>query len=280
MDNTARSPTPDEAPKNLDAEEREDVSKRKSGSARVVHEVVRAQGDEELDRPALSLLLSGFAAGVAISFSLLTQAFLHARLPQTPGRELITGFGYPIGFIIVVLGRLQLFTESTVTPVLPVAAQPSLHNLTRLMRLWALVLAANLLGTFAVAWLSVHSIVVSPAHRGDMIEVAREMLALDGWATLYHGIPAGFLVASLAWIMPNARGSELLVVLALTYVIGIGGFSHVVVGSTKAWMLWLAGEVTLAHALFGLLLPALIGNVLGGTGLFALLAHGQVRHEM
>lgn len=280
MDEISRGAGMGEPSETLDAEEREDVADRKSGSARVVHEVVRAQGEEELDRPVLSLLLSGFAAGLAISFSLLTQAFLHARLPQTASSELVEGLGYPVGFIIVVLGRLQLFTESTVTPVLPVVSRPSARNLVRLLRLWGLVLAANLLGTLLVAWLCAHSLIVSPVHRGDMIELARELVFHDALTTFYHGIPAGFLVASIAWILPNARGSEVLLVTVIAYIIGIGGFSHVVVGSTKAWMLWLGGEVSLTHALIGLLLPSLLGNILGGTGLFALLAHGQVRHEL
>ena len=60
------------------------VSQRKPGSANVVHEVVRLQGDEELGRPLSSLLFSGFAAGVAISASVLAQASLHDRLPIAP----------------------------------------------------------------------------------------------------------------------------------------------------------------------------------------------------
>jgi formate/nitrite transporter FocA (FNT family) len=93
-------------------------------------------------------------------------------------------------------------------------------------------------------------------------------------------MPAGFLVASIAWILPNARGSEFWVIILITYVIAIGGFSHVVAGSTEAWFLWLTGHMTLGQATVGSIFPALVGNIIGGTGLFAVLAHGQVRSEI
>lgn len=264
----------------LSSGEHADVAERKAGSAKVVHEVVRQQGDEELERPALSLLVSGFAAGVAISTSLLAQAFLKVQLAEEAWTELVVRLGYTIGFIVVILGRLQLFTESTITAVLPVASGPSRGNLARLLRLWALVLLANLAGTLLVASLIAGDVIVSPTHRDAAVALSRVLLT-HGWSTTFClAMPAGFLIAAIAWILPNARGSEVWVVFAVTYLIAVGGFTHVVVGSVEAWILWLAGEVSLTSAAFGLVLPALLGNVVGGTGLFALLAHAQVRHEL
>lgn len=101
------------------------VSERSSGSAKVIHEVVRLQGDEELDRPVESLLFSGFAAGVAICASLLAEAFLRMRLPAAPWTQLVVSLGYTVGFVIVILGNMQLFIESTVTAVLPLATHPT-----------------------------------------------------------------------------------------------------------------------------------------------------------
>jgi formate-nitrite transporter family protein len=267
-------------PEPLKSHERAAVEERKSGSSIVLHEVVREEGEEELDRPFVSLLLSGLAAGVAISFSLLAQAALKSRLPDAPWAELVIDVGYTIGFIVVVLGRLQLFTESTVTPVLPVASEPSLRNLVRLLRLWVIVFTANLLGTLLVAWLAARQVIVSEDISLAMADYARELLKHDGLATLLLGMPAGFLVASIAWILPNARGTEIWVVMVLTYTVAVCGFSHVVAGSTKAWMLWLTAQSSLGHVLGGIILPSLVGNIIGGTGLFAVLAHGQVRHEL
>ena len=105
----------------LSDNEVEAVAQRKAGSAKVVHEVIRLQGDEELDRPWVSLLFSAFAAGVAISASIIAEASLSMRLPDSAWRELVIGLGYPVGFVLVILGNLQLFTENTVTAVLPLS---------------------------------------------------------------------------------------------------------------------------------------------------------------
>ncbi len=261
-------------------EERQAVGEQGASSAKVVHEVVRLQGDEELDRPIRSLLFSGFAAGLAICASLLAEAFLHMRLPDTPWRELIVSLGYTVGFVIVVMGNLQLFTETTVTAVLPLATHPTVRNLYRLGRLWAAVFLANMIGTLVVAWLMARQIIISSEQLEAALELARVALRHDMTTTLLLATPAGFLIASIAWILPNARGSEFWVILLVTYVIAAGGFSHVVAGSAEAWLLMLAGERNFAQAAGGFILPALIGNIIGGTGLFAVVAHGQVRDEI
>jgi formate/nitrite transporter FocA (FNT family) len=164
--------------------------------------------------------------------------------------------------------------------VLPIATHPTTRNLGRLIRLWSIVLAANLAGTLLVAALIETGIIVTPDIREASISVSLGVMRHDGLMTLLLGMPAGFLVAAIAWILPNARGSEFWVIVMITYVIAIGGFSHVVAGSAEAWLLWLAGKSSLHQAIAGFILPALAGNVIGGTGLFAVLAHGQVRGEI
>jgi formate/nitrite transporter FocA (FNT family) len=264
----------------LSEEEQQAASDGQPASARVIHEVVRRSGDEELERPALSLIWSGLAGGIAISASLLGQALIESRLPDAPWRPLVASFGYTLGFLIVILGRLQLFTESTLSAVLPVATHPGLANFGRLLRLWGLVLSFNLIGTLAIAAATGLSLIGSPEQREAMLEVSRKLLDHDWVATLKLGIPAGFLIAAVPWVLPAAKGQAFWIVFALTYSIALGGFAHVVAGSGEAWLLAVCGETTFAHAAFGLILPALIGNVIGGTGLFALLAHAQVRQEL
>jgi len=266
--------------KGLSETEVEKVAERKAGSAKVVHEVIRLQGDEELDRPLASLIFSAFAAGVAISMSILAQTFLKLRLPDAPWTELVSGLGYSVGFVIVIMGNLQLFTENTVTAVLPLATHPTIRNLVRLLRLWLAVFLANMAGTFLVAVLAAYCVIVSPEQLETMLALSQHALAHDAWTTFLLGMPAGFLVAAIAWLLPNARGGEFWVIVTITYVTAIGGFSHVVAGSGEAWLCWLAGKATFGHATFGFILPALFGNIAGGTGLFALLAHGQVRGEI
>lgn len=275
------APAHEEAPSpHLSDDETEDVAENKATSARVVHEAVRLQGLEEMKRPAMSLLLSAFAAGLAITASVLAEAFLILALPAGPAFEPVTSLGYTLGYLVVILGGLQLFTENTVTAVLPVATDPGRRNVIRLLRLWGLVLAGNLLGTLLAAGLIAAQAIVSPDQRAAVLELSRPLLDHDARTTLMLGIPAGFLVGSIAWIIPNARESAFWVIVAITWLVGLGGFSHVVAGSTEAWLLWLTGEASLGWAVFGFIAPALAGNVIGGTGLFALLAHGQVRGEI
>jgi formate-nitrite transporter family protein len=264
----------------LSDQERDAVSDRLAASARVIHEVVRRRGDEELERPTGSLIWSGLAGGVAISTSVLGQALLESKLPQATWSPLVTSIGYTLGFVIVILGNLQLFTESTLSAVLPVATHPSFGNLGRLLRLWSLVFVANMVGTLFIAGLNNYGVIGSPEQRDAMLALSRKLLE-HGWLdTVKVAIPAGFLIAAVPWLLPSSRGQQFLVVIFLTYFIALGGFAHVVAGSGEAWLLAFAGETTFAHSAFGIILPALLGNVIGGTGLFALLAHAQVQQEI
>lgn len=263
----------------LDEREVEDVETRRAGSSKVVHEVVRLQGEGELRRPAVALLLSSLAAGLAMSLSLMCELFLRSHLPDTDWSPLVYYLGYPIGYIIVIMGRLQLFTESTVTAVLPVASSPSWPGLFRLGRLWSCVILGNLVGVTLVSALMASETIITHEQRVVALDVLSK-LEVQHWSrTLTLGIPAGFIMASIAWLLPNARESEFWVIALLTYVIALGGFSHVVTGSSQASFLWLSGVLSFKEAWAEFTLPALAGNVIGGTGLFAVLAHGQTRSD-
>lgn len=268
MDRKALRANPDEAKPSADMSEndKQAVTDQSSGSAKVVHEVVRLQGDEELGRPVQSLLLSGFAAGVAISVSLLTEAFLRMRLPRAEWAELLISFGYTVGFVIVILGKLQLFTESTVTAVLPLATHPTFRNLGRLFRLWSIVFVANMAGTCLVALLLAKQIIIGPEQLAAALDVSKTILTKGPEATLFSAMPAGFLIASIAWILPTARGSAIWVIMLITYVISLGEFSHVVAGSGEAWLLMMMGQTSFAGVLGGFILPSLTGSLIGGTG--------------
>ena len=118
--------------KGITKQEIEDVEEMSSPRTPVIYEVVRRLGDEEMRRPVTSLWWSGLAAGLSISFSLLGQAIIESRLPDAAWRPLVSGFGYSVGFLMVVLGRQQLFTESTITVVLPVFADLSWSSVWRI----------------------------------------------------------------------------------------------------------------------------------------------------
>jgi formate/nitrite transporter FocA (FNT family) len=264
----------------LDAKDRREIRRRQSLRSPVIYEVVRREGDEELTRPVASLWWSGVAAGFGISLSLIMQGALHAGLPDVSWRPLLTSLGYTTGFVIVILGRLQLFTENTITAVLPLLADRSLTVLRQTLRLWIVVFVANMAGTAAVAALALGSAGLPPTVVEGMLEVSRHLLELSFLQALGYGVPAGFLVAAIVWMLPNASGNALGVIVLMTYAIALCGFTHVVAGSLDVWLLLFHGEVGFVRALVGMLLPVFVGNLVGGTGLFSLIAWGQVREEL
>jgi len=263
----------------LTRKEIEQVGDSQGLSARAVYSVIRREGDEELERPAKSLWWSGIAAGIGISTSVLAEGILAAELEGFAYRELIQNLGYTVGFVLVILARLQLFTENTITPVLPVLTQRGHGNFGRMMRLWAIVFAANMIGTF-IAALSFTLGTITPDHLAGMMSVSHHYADAAGWDALTRGIPAGFIVAVLVWMLPSSKGFELFVIMLFTFLIAAGDFTHVVAGAVEVFLLILQGELGIAAGLGTLILPTLIGNIIGGTVIFALLAYAQVQEEI
>jgi formate/nitrite transporter FocA (FNT family) len=265
----------------MSEDERKDVNDLSAPRARIIYEVVRQQGDEELRRPIGSLFWSGLAAGITIMVSVITQGALKNKLPiGMPMRQVISDLWYSLGFLMVILGRMQLFTEQTIVTVLPNMSTPTWKKLGVTARLWAVVLVANILGSCIAAAINIYLHLTSPELTGAMLEVSRTLLHKAPLDILLQGIPAGFLIASIAWIRAGVSGGEFWVVLVLTYAIALGDFTHVVAGSAETFLLVFSGQTGWGHAISGIILPALMGNILGGTGLFALLAHAQVRQEI
>lgn len=93
-------------------------------------------------------------------------------------------------------------------------------------------------------------------------------------------MPAGFFIAALVWMLPSAKGSEVIVIILFTWLIAASGFTHVVAGSNEIFNLVVIGEMNIITAFTHHIFPVLIGNIIGGTGLFAVLAYGQIHHEL
>jgi formate-nitrite transporter family protein len=258
----------------------EDVEERTVPRTPVIYEIVCRQGTEEMSRPATSLWWSGVAAGLSLSFSLLTEGILHGHLPDAPWQHLVTSLGYSVGFVMVVLSRQQLFTENTITVVLPVMADFSGKNLRALARLWALVFLANLAGTLFASLVCTYTPAVSPELRASMVTVSRHILDHSWIDMAFLSVGAGFLMAAMVWLLPGAESTQLWVVVLMSWLISAGGFMHVVAGSMEAFMLFLNGGLGFWPMLADFFLPVLIGNIVGGTALFALLAYAQVMQEI
>jgi formate/nitrite transporter FocA (FNT family) len=275
-----RKPAAKNGKPKLNAAEKEDVEERVRLRTPVVYEIVRQEGDVELGRPASSLLWSGVAAGLSIGFSVVAEATLHAYLPDAPWRPLVENFGYCVGFLIVILAHQQLFTENTLTAVLPFFAEPGRKKLIAVLRLWVIVFAANGIGAFLFAAFSTWTPAIGPDIFTAMLEMSRHMMENSWWEMLVRGIVAGWLIAAVVWIMPTAEGAEFWVITLLTYLIAAGDFTHVVAGSVEAFLLVFQGELSIVGLVFGFTVPVFIGNVLGGTVLFAMISYAQVKEEM
>jgi formate-nitrite transporter family protein len=266
--------------KGISKHEIEAVEEMSTPRTPVIYEVVRRQGEEEMMRPATSLWRSGLAGGLSMSFSLLGQAVIEQHLPDTRWRILVTGFGYCVGFLMTVLARQQLFTETTITVVLPVLKKLTWNNLGRLLRLWTIVLSANLIGTLAAAIFCRYTPMLHHDLLATMIEISRQLLPLSWWDMSFHGVSAGFLIAAMVWMIPTAENQQFIVITAITWLIAITGATHIIAGSMEAYLLCFSGDWTWWQVIVDFILPVLIGNVIGGTMLFALISYAQVMKEI
>lgn len=263
------------------ARERKEIEDRSSPSAVIIHEAIRLEGLEELSRPASSLAWSGLAAGLSMGLSLAGEGFLDAALPPSmPGRELLTNFGYTLGFLVVVLGRQQLYTENTLTAVVPVLHERTLGALGRLGRLWLIVFVANVAGTLAFAAAAAYTDMFPAEARRAFTTIGLHAVQSDALTTFLRAIPAGWMIALMVWLQPAAGSARMFVVIVLSYFVGLGGLAHVIAGSAEVAYVVMSGDVGWGVYWGGFLVPTLLGNTIGGAVLVAALNHAQIKAEM
>jgi len=260
----------------LSGKEEEDAVRRSAPRAAVVFEAIRHEAVEELERHNSALFWSGLAAGLSMGFSFIAEALLQAGLPDTAWRPMISKFGYSVGFMIVILGRQQLFTENTLTPVIHVLRERRFAVLLDALQLWGVVLAANILGTMIFGVGLYMADVFDPAQSAALAEVATHAVAGGFRNTLLTAILAGWLIALMVWLLPAAETARVGVIIIITYLVGLGGFSHIIAGSTLVFYALAADTTTLATALGSFFIPTLIGNIIGGVALVAALNYAQV----
>ena len=262
----------------LSDREIEDADERSSTTAKVVHEAIRLEGAEELERPSSSAAWSGLAAGFTICASMLGQGILMAALPDAPWRPVVAAFGYTLGFIFVTMGRQQLFTETTLTVMLPVLH--GTHGLSDVARYWATVFVMNVFGTlrFAAAMNIPH--LVRPELLQSFTDLGTKAIEPGFVGVFFKAVIAGWLIALMVWLMPAAAAARFFVIVAVTWLIAAGEFSHVIAGSGETALAAMRGQIGWDRYALGFLLPALIGNSIGGVVFVALLNHAQVKEEI
>src|SRR3954447_26722452 len=267
----AHEPTPSLVPS-----ERQKVEERQALSAEAVAETLRLEGRNELERRWQALAWSALAAGISIGLSLVAQGVLRLHLPDTSWRRLVVSLGYSVGFLVVTLGRQQLYTETTLTALLPVLDERSTRLLGSALRLWAVVLLANLAGAFLFAWAAAASPVFSPELREAFRQIAHEAVSHDPWTAFVKGIAGGWVIALMVWLLPSADVAKIWIVVALTFLLSASDFTHVIAGSVDALYLVVTRELSPGGYLWQYALPVLAGNTAGGVLLVAALNHAQL----
>jgi formate/nitrite transporter FocA (FNT family) len=260
----------------LDNEAKDQAERHAPLRPLVIHEIVRAEGEAELKKPLSALLWSGLAAGLSMGFSFVAQALLQADLPSGPGQHTLASAGYVVGFAIVILGRQQLFTESTLTAVLPALHRRRAETVLATLRLWAAVLLANLAGTWIFAAMLAFGHPLPQEAPMALDHLAAEAVSHPFWDTLLRAVLAGWLIALMVWLLPSARSAKIVIIGLLTWLVAFARLSHVIAGSAEAAYGVFRGHANLADYFGAFLVPTLIGNTLGGVTLVAMLNHAPV----
>ncbi len=244
-------------------------------SAAEIFDRVRSGGSDELERAPRNLAFSALAAGLAMGISGLGVAALLSVLGHDGSAESIAYLAYPLGFLVVIIGRQQLFTENTLFPVALVLEERR-HLLTTL-RLWLVVLAGNVLGTLLFALLAT----LTPA---VPVDISVELRALgveagaQGFATVFWtALVGGWLIALVAWLVTASTDTigQIAVIFVLTYVVGLGHFAHSVAGSAEVLSALLGADLPVTSYLTWFS-GAVLGNAVGGVVIVALFNYAQV----
>jgi formate-nitrite transporter family protein len=263
----------------LSAQEQHEVDKSQPPRAAVLHEIIRTQGDQELERSVAALWWSALAAGLTMGLSFMAMGLLNSRLPDGEGFKVIASFGYCAGFLAVILARQQLFTENTLTAVLPIMSKPTLGNFGRLFRLWGVVLVGNLVGTLLVAYVMLHLPIFDRKTDLAFLDIGRKIMENDASQMFAKGIISGWMIATMVWMIPSMESAKMWIIILITYFMALGDFTHIVVGSVDVSYLVFAGELSWKDFWLVFAGPTLAGNIIGGSFIFALISHAQVRSE-
>ena len=243
-----------------------------------IYAQVAKNARQELRRPARSLAISGFAGGVTMGLTGLATAITRAELGTSGFSHFITTLLYPIGFIAVILGRAQLFTENTLYPVALVLSERR-HYLATL-RLWIIVLVCNCLGTFAFAVLAVRTDALQPKYVESLAAIGAEIANHSLSTIFWSAIIGGWIIALVAWLVSGSHSisGSILLIWLLAFVVGLGHFAHCVASSGEVLSAVLHHQLpTVSY--FRWLWPAVLGNIVGGVGLVTLLEYGQTAEE-
>lgn len=261
--------------KQKEQREHEEVLEKSATSAHIVYRAILKEAEEELQRPSVALAWSGLAAGLSMGFSLVLDGLIQSRLPDVAWRDLIGKIGYTVGFVILILGRQQLFTENTLTPILSLLKRQDLKTLRNVARLWGIILIVNLIGGALFAYTVQRTSVFSPSEKAAFLRISMEAMEPYRLTLFIKAIFAGWLIAIMVWMLPVAQTGRIWVLMLIPYIVGLGGLSHIVIGSIYSIYSVAAHQHTWLQYVTHFAIPVLLGNCIGGVTLVAVINYAQ-----
>ncbi|NRT16584.1 formate/nitrite transporter FocA (FNT family) [Flavobacterium sp. 28A] len=238
--------------------------------SRVIHE-----GEEIFQIKNKAITLSAIIAGLEIGFSYFMICTLYYLLEGTLAENTIFklfSLVYPIGFILVVLGKSALFTEQTSVLTLPVLnGQRSIREL---LRIWGLVILGNIVGGIIFTlFIGLLAPQLNLFTHETMVKIGSHVVHHDAWVLFLSAIVAGWLMGLLNWLLNSAKNSltRIFLIFMITAVIGFGGFHHSIVGNIEVFAAFLFSDTVSFFDYLWFLILALLGNSIGGAivvGLF------------
>jgi formate/nitrite transporter FocA (FNT family) len=249
-------------------------------TAAEIYDRVSENAQEELARSSPALAFSGLGAGIAMGLTGLGVAAALAVLGGGSWPRFVSAMLYPIGFIAVIVGRAQLFTENTLYPVVLALDRRDRKTLGSTGRLWAIVFATNIVGALLFALLAIKGGGIDPKIIHHLVKLGREATHHTFAQVFVSGIFGGWLVALVAWLVTATQRTigQIVVIWILTFTLGIAHFAHCIASSGEILSSVLNGT-TRSGAYLAWLAAATLGNIVGGIVIVALLNYGQVRAE-
>lgn len=237
---------------------------------------VESNAREELKRTPRSLAFSGLAGGLGMGLTGIGVASVLSVLGDSRTAQFAALLFYPLGFVAVVIGRAQLFTENTLYPIALVLSEKGKH-VPETARLWGIVFSFNVLGAAVFAALAVKTGALHPEVARALVSLGRAAVAGNIVDIFWSGVIGGWIIALMAWIVSGSSWTigQIVVIWALTVVVGMGRFSHCIASSGEILSAVLSGYVSLAEYLEWLA-SATSGNIFGGVIFVTLLNFGQV----
>ncbi|MFC7020872.1 MULTISPECIES: formate/nitrite transporter family protein [Haloarcula] len=241
-----------------------------------VFQRIVAAADEEITSGSRELFFSALAAGFAITITFM----LYVSMKTSTGSDpVLSAMLYPLGFIYIIIGGYQLYTENTLPPV--ALTLERLASVPALLRNWVVVLTGNFTGGAMGAAALAFGGVLSPEAATVAAAIAREGVDTAWWSLFSKAAFAGLIVAGVVWVEYAARDtiSRLVVVYLAFLAIPLGGLYHSVVSFTEMIYLVLHGDIALGVGLAEFVLPVLLGNTVGGVVLVTVVNYFQTTEE-